>query len=151
MEIESIFPLTYRLSNPNYTIYHRAALGGLAATIKAWGKSPPEGILPKLEQDYVTIQKTGDLTDKKALQLILDASFKLTEDKLIDLPGQFIREDAIDLRISIHEGLCLTFLQHNKMRPGEKEPRKCSLKLSDSEESHLVTYKAINSFANLYR
>lgn len=148
MEIESIFPLTYRLSNPNYTIYHRAALGGLAATIKAWGKSPPEGILPKLEQDYVTIQKTGDLTDKKALQLILDASFKLTEDKLIDLPGQFIREDAIDLRISIHEGLCLTFLQHNKMRPGEKEPRKCSLKLSDSEESHLVTYKAINSFAH---
>jgi CRISPR-associated protein Cas8a1/Csx13 len=148
MEIKSIFPLTYRLSDPNYTIYHRAALGGLAATIKAWGKSPPDGILPKLEQDSVTIEKTGDLTDQQALKFILDASFKLTEDKLIALPGQFIREDAIDLRISIHEGLCLTFLQHNKMRPGEKEPRKFPLKLADSEESHLITYKAINSFAH---
>jgi CRISPR-associated protein Cas8a1/Csx13 len=148
MEIESIFPLTYRLSNPNYTIYHRAALGGLASTIKAWGKSPPEGILPKLERDSVTIEKTGDLIDQEALKRILDASFKLTEDKLIDLPGQFIGEDAIDLRISIHEGLCLTFLQHNKMRPGEKEPRKYPLKSADSEESHLVTYKAINSFAH---
>ncbi len=148
MAVESIFPLTYRLSDPNYTIYHRAALGGLAATIKSWGKSPPEGILPEWDHDFVTIKKTGDFTDQEALKRILDASFKLTEDKLIDLPGQFIREDAIDLRISIHEGLCLTFLQHNKMRPGEKDPRKYSLRSADSEESHLVTYKAINSFAH---
>jgi hypothetical protein len=87
MEVESIFPLTYRLSDPNYTIYHRAALGGLAATIKAWGKSPPEGILPKLERDFVSIEKKRNLTDREALKQILDASFKLTEDKLIDLPG----------------------------------------------------------------
>lgn len=148
MEVESIFPLTYQLSDPNYTIYHRAALGGLAATIKAWGKSPPVGILPKLEQESVTIEKTGDLTDQEALKRILDASFKLTENKLIDLPGQFIKEGADDLRISIHESLCLTFLQHNKMRPGEKEPRKFSLRLADSEENNLLTYKAINSFAH---
>lgn len=148
MEINSIFPLTYRLSDPNYTIYHRAALGGLAATIKAWGKSPPEGILSKLEQDFVTIEKTGDLSDREALERILDASFKLTEDKLIDLPGQHIGEGAEDLRVSTHEGLCLTFLQHHKMRPGEKDPRRYSLRSVDSEESHLITYKAINSFAH---
>jgi CRISPR-associated protein Cas8a1/Csx13 len=148
MEVESIFPLTYRLNDPSYTIYHRAALGGLAATIKAWGKSPPEGIIPRLERDFVSIEKRGDLSDREALKQILEASFKLTEDKLVDLPGQFIKEDAIDLRISIHEGLCLTFLQHNKMRPGEKEPRQYSLKSVDSEEEHLVTYKAINSFAH---
>ncbi|AFY60376.1 type I-MYXAN CRISPR-associated Cas8a1/Cmx1 [Synechococcus sp. PCC 6312] len=148
MEIASIFPLTYCLSDPNYTIYHRAALGGLAATIEAWDKSPPQGITPKLDHDFVIIEKTGDLTDQEAFKLILDASFKLTEDKLIDLPGQFIREDAIDLRISIHEGLCLTFLQHNKMRPGEKEPYKFPLKLADSDENQLITYKAINSFAH---
>ena len=29
--------LIYSLSHPGYTIYHRAALGGLAATIRAWG------------------------------------------------------------------------------------------------------------------
>jgi len=148
MEIESIFPLTYRLSNPNYTIYHRAALGGLAATIKAWGKAPPEGIIPKLEQESVTIEKSGELSDKDAIKRILNASFKLTEDKLIDLPGQFITEGNDDLRICIHEGLCLTFLQHNKMRPGEKEPRKFAFSEADSEENHFLTYKAINSFAH---
>jgi CRISPR-associated protein Cas8a1/Csx13 len=148
MEVESIFPLTYRLSDPNYTIYHRAALGGLAATIKAWGKSLPIGILPKLEQDSITVEKIGEMTDQEALKSILYASFKLTEDKLIDLPGQFIGEGADDLRISIHESLCLTFLQHNKMRPGEKEARKFSLRLADSEENHLLTYKAINNFAH---
>ena len=148
MEIESIFPLIYRLSDPNYTIYHRAALGGLAATIKAWGKSPPDGILPKLEQDSVTIEKIGDLTDQEALKRILDASFKLTEDKLIDLPGQFIAEGNDGLRVCIHQILTKTFLQHHRMRPGEKQPRQFILQEADSEENHSVTYIAINSYAH---
>lgn len=148
MAVKSIFPLMFHLNNPNYTIYHRAALGGLAATIKAWGKSPPKGIVPKLEPESVTIEKSGDLSDKDALKQVLDASFKLTEDKLIDLPGQFIAEGDDDLRVCIHEGLCLTFLQHNKMRPREKEPRQFPLRLADSEENHFLTYKAINNFAH---
>jgi CRISPR-associated protein Cas8a1/Csx13 len=148
MEVESIFPLTYRLSDPNYTIYHRAALGGLAATIKAWGKSPPIGILPKLEQESITIEKTGDLTDQEALKRILDASFKLTQDKLIDLPGQFIAEGNDGLRVCIHQGLSKTFLQHHKMRPGEKQPRQFVLKEADSEDNHFLTYIAINSYAH---
>ncbi len=41
-------PLVYRLSNPNYTIYHRAALGGLASTIMAWERISPKELLPKL-------------------------------------------------------------------------------------------------------
>ena len=35
--------LIYRLGNPDYTIYHRAALGGLAATIRAWGDPSQRG------------------------------------------------------------------------------------------------------------
>jgi hypothetical protein len=148
MEVESTFPLTYRLSDPNYTIYHRAALGGLAATIKAWGKSPPIGIFPKLEQNSVTIEKTGEITDQEALKRILDASFKLTEDKLIDLPGQFIAEGNDGFRVCIHQGISKTFLQHHKMRPGEKQPRQFTLKEADSEENHFLSYIAINSYAH---
>lgn len=140
--------LTYQLNNPNYTIYHRAALGGLAATIKAWEDSPPAGIQTEVESDYLQITWDEKLTEQDALRQILDGSFKLTEDKLIDLPGQFIGEDAADLRLAIHEGLCLTFLQHNKMRPGEKTPRYFPLKIADAELDNLITYKAINSYAH---
>jgi CRISPR-associated protein Cas8a1/Csx13 len=149
MEVESIFPLTYRLSNPDYTIYHRAALGGLAATIKAWGKSPPAGILTELKQDSVIIEKTEDLTDQEALKRILDASFKLTDDKLVDLPGQFIGEDKADLKFAIHDALCYTFLQKGKdARWSTEKSRNYELKLADEEVSRILSYKPINGYAH---
>ena len=47
--------LIYRLSNPGYTLYHRAALGGLAATIRAWGANPPEGITAEVTRERVRL------------------------------------------------------------------------------------------------
>lgn len=140
--------LEYKLHNPNYTIYHRAALGGLAATIQAWGANQPEGITAFVERDYVRLAWNDELTDREALRRILAASFKLTEDKLIDLPGHFIGSDTAELRLAIHEGLCLTFLQHNKMRSGEKAPRYFPLKIEGSERIEPIPYKAINSYAH---
>ena len=140
--------LIYRLSNPGYTIYHRAALGGLAATVQAWGATKPEGIEAELQEDYVRLAWGDDLREQDALQRILTASFKLTGDKMIDLPGQGVRADQADLRLAIHNGICGTFLQHPKMRPGEKEPRRIELKSADDETGETFTYKAINSFAH---
>jgi len=141
--------LRYHLNDSNFTIYHRAALGGLASTLIAWDNNPPEGInKPTVESDFVEITWDESLTKQEALRRILEASFKLTDDKLIDLPGQFIGEDAADLKLAIHEGLCLTFLQHNKMRPGEKTPRVFPLKNADAENADSITYKAINSYAH---
>ena len=140
--------LTYQLTDPNFTIYHRAALGGLAATIRAWDGNFPEGIQAKIDSNFLQITWDETLTEQEALSRILAASFKLTEDKLIELPGQFIGEDRADLRLAVHEGLCLTFLQHNKMRPGEKDPRLFPLKVEGEENSQPITYKAINSYAH---
>src|SRR5205085_282800 len=140
--------LIYRLSNPGYTIYHRAALGGLAATVRAWGANKPEGIEAELQSDYVKLAWSDALPDQEALRRILSASFNLTEDTMIDLPGQGIRADQADLRLAIHNGICGTFLQHNKMRPGEKEPRRIELKSADDETGEMFTYKAVNSFAH---
>lgn len=139
--------LIYQLSNPGYTIYHRAALGGLAATIRAWGTNSPDGITAEVTRDRVRLAWSDQMADQEALLLILDASFKLTTDKLIDLPGQGIRAGQDDLRLAIHNGLCGTFLQHPKMRPGEKETRRFELK-TDDEVSEIFTYKAINSYAH---
>lgn len=141
-------PLVYRLSNPNYTIYHRAALGGLAATIHAWGDDLPDGIQAKLQRDHVSLVWNGELTDQEFLRRLIAASFRLTDDKLLDLPGQRIEEGQDDLRLAIHNGITTTFLQHPKMRPGEKEPRRVALKSADEEEGTLFTYKAFDSFAH---
>lgn len=140
--------IIYRLTSPGYTIYHRAALGGLAATIRAWGDDRPDGIEAELRNDSVRLSWGGDITDQDALHRILAASFRLTEDKLIDLPGQGIGADQDDLRLAIHNGIAGTFLQHHRMRPGEKEPRRIALKVEDQEVGKIFTYKAINSYAH---
>jgi CRISPR-associated protein Cas8a1/Csx13 len=139
--------LIYRLSHPGYTIYHRAALGGLAATIRAWGTNPPDGITAEVTRDCVRLAWGDRMTDQEALHHILEASFKLTADKLIDLPGQGIKAGQDDMRLAIHNGIAGTFLQHNKMRPGEKEPRRFALRIDD-DTSEIFTYKAINSYAH---
>lgn len=141
-------PLVYRLSNPGYTIYHRAALGGLAATIHAWGENQPGKITAKIESDRVSIAWNESISDKEFLRILLENSFRLTADKLIDLPGQQIDRDKDDLRIAIHNGISATFLQHNKMRPSEKEPRKIPLKLVDDDTESIFSYKAINDYAH---
>jgi CRISPR-associated protein Cas8a1/Csx13 len=139
--------LVYRLSNPGYTIYHRAALGGLSATIRAWGTNLPDGITAEVSRDYVRLAWNNEITDQETLRRILDASFKLTVDKLIELPGQGIRVGQDDLRLAIHNGIAGTFLQHPKMRPGEREPRRFELR-TDDDLSEIFTYKAINSYAH---
>lgn len=147
--------LVYRLSNPGYTIYHRAALGGLAATLRTWQEddTTPAGIKAELKSDSVRLAWGDGITPQEALRLILDASFKLTPDKsiggkLIDLPGHGIKSDGDGLRLAIHTGILGTFLQHNKMRPGEKEPRRMSLKSVDEDEGDIFTYKAVDSYAH---
>lgn len=143
--------LIYRLTNPNYTVYHRAALGGLASTVLAWRAKPrsaPAGIEHDVQRDRVRLAWRDDLSDQEALQRILDASFRLTKDKLIDLVGQAVAEDNVELRLAIHNGLCATFLQHPKMRPSEKEPKRVEIRSADDETRGLFTYKAVTSYAH---
>ncbi len=140
--------LSYNLFNPGYTIYHRAALGGLAATVKAWKNNFPTGIKPEVTRDSVTIRWDDSITDQEAIQRLLAASFRLNSSQLIELVGQNIPESADDLRLAIHVGLCETFLQHNKMRPSEGKPRSISLRSPDDDTPIPFTYKAVLSYAH---
>jgi len=140
--------LSYRLTNPGYTIYHRAALGGLAATMKALEGKMPEGLSAEVTADAVRIWWPEALSDRDAVARLLASSFRLTEDKMIDLPGQGIPDSKIDLRLAIHNALCVSFLQHPKMRPGEKGARSVVLRGADDDVGQRFTYKAINSYAH---
>jgi CRISPR-associated protein Cas8a1/Csx13 len=144
-------PLIYELRNPNYTIYHRAALGGLAATVQAWKRKPkraPLGVCAEVRAESVEISWDDSLTSQEVIRRILEASFQLTKDKLIDLPGHGIEADRDDLRLAIHTGLCGTFLQHHKMRPGEKAPRMLPVRDEGDEDGHPFSYKAVNAYAH---
>lgn len=141
--------LIYRLNDPGYTIYHRAALGGLAATVQAW--SPPAGIETSVERDQVKLTWDDALTDQEAIRRILAAAFRRTDDKLIDLPGHAIPpgDGSLGLRLAIHNGLCATFLQHNKMRPSEeKKARQVALTGADGAAPQLFTYKPVDGYAH---
>jgi hypothetical protein len=140
-------PLVYRLDNPNYTIYHRAALGGLAATIHAWGAKPPDGIKTDLRRDEVRLSWAEALTDQGAVHRILDASFKLTRDYLIDLPGQQIGVDRDDMRVAIHDGIMSTFLQFHTSRSIESESRIFVLRSVDDDEGLPLKYRGITNYA----
>src|SRR5262249_8281855 len=139
--------LIYRLSDPGYTIYHRAALGGLAATVRAWGANKPEGIEADLQPDFVRLAWSDNLSDQEALRRILAASFKLTDDKMIELPGQAIRVDQADLRLAVHNGIMGTFLDHNSAYDAEGVQR-IELKSVDDEVGSYFTYKALNGYAH---
>src|ERR1044072_3466722 len=101
-------PLVYRLNDPGYTIYHRAALGGLAATVLTWKEKKriaPTGVEAHLTEAAVTLSWDGALPPDTVLSNLLDASFRLTKDKLIELPGHQIGSDEDGLRLAIHSGL----------------------------------------------
>jgi CRISPR-associated protein Cas8a1/Csx13 len=138
--------IVYKLTNPGFTVYHRAALGGLAATVRAWGKKGPDGIKAEYDRETVRLSWGSAGTDQEALRSILQAAFKLDGDKMIELPGQAVRRP--DLRLAIHNGITGTFLQHPKMRPGEKQARRMEIRWADDEAGAFFSYKAIDSYAH---
>lgn len=139
--------LLYRLSDPGFTIYHRAALAGLASTIDSWKGYAPDGIEARINSDYVEIDWADSMSDQEALRRLLSASFRLTDSLQIDLPGQRIGNNEA-IRIAIHNAICQTFLQHPKMRPGEKQARLAHLKSADDETPVILSYKAVLRYAH---
>jgi|GEM_PF-862714 len=138
-------PLIYRLSNPNYTIYHRAALGGLAATVKAWGNKQPDNITAKVNRDSVTIRWNADMSDKVFLESLLAASFKLRKG-MIDLPGQHIEAGRDDLRLLAHDGTRKMFLQHPQSYSSDGIEQ-ISLQLSD-DETLFFKFQKLNNYSH---
>ncbi|HKZ79846.1 MAG TPA: type I-MYXAN CRISPR-associated Cas8a1/Cmx1 [Pyrinomonadaceae bacterium] len=144
-------PLIYRLSDPGYTIYHRAALGGLAATVRAWQDEdndvdPPAGIAATLTGDTVELSWANGLPTKEVLRRILAASFKRTDEGLIELIGQNIREDQRGLRLAVHDGVMKTFLQSKDSRRAEKKGTPYTIKSPDDDEPQIFMYQPVNSY-----
>ncbi len=162
-------PLVYRLSEPGFTIYHRAALGGLAATIRAWNENgvpaplryEPEratggGTLHGPDATQVTIRMDAteisldwpsETPDRKALGVLLEASFCRTEEGMIELPGLGLGRNREEVLLAVHSGLAQTFLQHNKKRPG-KGVGTVALKIGDEDRPAIFTFKRVDRYSH---
>jgi len=165
----SLAPLVYRLSDPSLTIYHRAAMGGLAATIRAWcqyGVPKPlhfegsvsdgggalvseDGVRVDVHMDAstITLDWSEGVTDRHALALLLAASFQRSDEGMIYLPGQGFGTDREDVLLAVHNGLAQTFLQHNKKRPG-KGVGSVALKVGDADQADVFTFKRVDHYSH---
>lgn len=136
--------LSYDLKNPNYSVYHRVALGGLASTIKAWGSDSPEDIRCIVSDQTVEISWPKTVSDTEALRRILKWSFRVSDDLLIDLPGQRFGERK-DLQLVIHEGILHSFLQHPNVRKCETVARRITVGRGGTKVPLYLRYKPVKS------
>jgi CRISPR-associated protein Cas8a1/Csx13 len=168
MAVKSI---VYRLDDPGATIYHRAAMGGLAATIRAWNKhgvpeplsyAPPStnepGVLSGANGSQVAISMDagqislhwGEKTShREALSLLLIASFERTQSGMIFLPGLGFVPDREEILIAVHNGVAATFLQHHRKRPGSGV-RKVALFDPDSGALQLLSHNKVDKYSHQF-
>lgn len=147
--------ITYDLFNPAYTIYHRAALGGLACTIYAWMDSgeyerlASQGVHCVYDASTVQLKWDDRLSEAEVIRRLLDISFRVTDKKLIDLPGHGVSESDNPERVAIHNALLGTFLQHPKSRPGDKGIRVIEAADADHEDTVIpLSYRPVNSYVH---
>lgn len=107
---------------PGMTAMHRAGLGGLACTLEAARRRLGADALPfsrtsrSLELLFGSPTNAGDY-----LRRLFEFAFRIRDDGLISLPGQFEREPPAAVLADLQAGLLLTFLQHGKVRQLAKE------------------------------
>jgi CRISPR-associated protein Cas8a1/Csx13 len=115
--------LTMNLFAPGMTAIHRAGLGGLACTLAAMESKFPSGKFPwEITANSVTLlfgkpESAGDY-----LKRLFAFAFRVRNDGLISLPGQYNVEPQAAVLADLQAGLSLTFLQHGKTRKSAKEP-----------------------------
>jgi CRISPR-associated protein Cas8a1/Csx13 len=85
--------------------------------------------------------------DRKALALLLEASFRRTEDGMIDLPGLGLEKNREEVLLAVHSGLAQTFLQHPKKRPG-KGVGTVALKVGDEDVAAVFTFKRVDRYSH---
>lgn len=159
--------IVYRLSDPGFTIYHRASLGGLAASIRSWKHGVPASLEFKedrksgggtlsdgegrsvgtaLDATSVTLTWDGSTTDREALAMLLKASFRRTDTGMIYLPGQGFGQDREDLLLAAHNAYSQTFLQHPKKRPGQGT--EVVTIVDDDENRHTFSFKKVDRYSH---
>jgi CRISPR-associated protein Cas8a1/Csx13 len=151
-----------RLFAPGMSILHRAGLGGLACTLKAFERQYRLGLLSpdrlpapfendqppwEIETQVVTLRFGKPENAGPYLKKLFAFAFSIRDDGLIYLPGQHDHEPSAALLADLQTGLTLTFLQHGRVRELAKETTLVSYDPeSDNLPGVVVEYKKCSSF-----
>ena len=138
------------LSNPRYTLLHRAGLAGLYMTVnqlKNEKVKPP----PNLQLQWnvtarrVILEWQGQ--DINCLRWLLQESFQISDEKLIELRGLNSKTMRIDSQVIVHSGILGTFLQHTSTHKSLGTETKF-FELEPNIKPLQVTYKALSSYVH---
>lgn len=137
--------LEFDLSNPSFTLLHRAGVAGLWMTLKQFEKEKIEvkyGLTWQLNQRQVNLSWEGN--DRDFFDWFLKESFQLNNGiiALRGLDTQSMREDA---QVIVHQGILGTLLQHTSTHKSDGVVTK-SLSLGENEPEIQVKYKSLNSY-----
>ncbi|MBV9386241.1 MAG: type I-MYXAN CRISPR-associated Cas8a1/Cmx1 [Chroococcidiopsidaceae cyanobacterium CP_BM_ER_R8_30] len=139
--------LTFHLSNPSYTLLHRAGLAGLWMTLQQLEKEgikPQKGMQWDLSPCQVVLSWEGN--DRKALEWLLSESFRLTDDGLILLRGLNPKAMRKDTLVILHQGILGTFLQHTSTHKSEGVKSEAIPFEGENLEEVEVSYKYLTGY-----
>src|SRR5262249_30358835 len=101
-----------------------------------------------VDSSRVTISWSEGTSARRALALLLAASFELTKDGMIYLPGQGFDASREDILFATHNAVSQTFLQHNKMRPGPKQVGEVALVNENGGRPFIMSYKKVDGYSH---
>jgi CRISPR-associated protein Cas8a1/Csx13 len=115
--------LTMSLFAPGMSAIHRAGLGGLACTLKAMERQSGKNNLQwEFTRQTITLNFGKPEAAANYLKRLFAFAFKVRNDGLISLPGQYAVEPSAAVLADLQGGMTLTFLQHGNVRQLAKEP-----------------------------
>ena len=124
--------LTMQLFGPGMSLLHRAGLGGLACSLKYIERAYDSGDISDdevpggpwagghppwtIEPSSITLSIGPAEAASEFLKRLFALSFKISDQGVIYLPGQFTSKPSMDVLAESQNGLTLTFIQHGKTR-----------------------------------
>jgi CRISPR-associated protein Cas8a1/Csx13 len=139
------------LGDPGITLMHRAGIAGLWMTLEQLQREYPdpssrEGNLTwSLTARRVSLDWEGQ--DLEVLDWLLKQSFRISDEGLISLTGLNPGQMDLQTRITVHQGIRGTFVQHpSAFKSAGEETR--SLQIDPDSPEIVVNYKKARSYAH---
>lgn len=117
----------FHLSNPRYTLLHRAGLAGLWMTLFQFEQEnfQPDNLHWRLYPQGLTLEWEG--IDLDILDALFKQAFQIDDDGMIQLRGLDPQKLPIEERLICHEGMVNTFVQHTSAcKSPSKQPKQKS-------------------------
>jgi CRISPR-associated protein Cas8a1/Csx13 len=141
------YKIELHLSDPGMTLLHRAGIAGLWMTLDRLARQPEKvpQLSWKLTPRSVVIDWQG--SDREALNALLKAAFGIDTDGLISLAG--LGSETMDLqnRLTVHQGIRGTFLQHPSTYKAAGLESK-ALRFEEDGPELVVNYQTLASYTH---